>query len=64
MPDYIFENHHSIWLCQPMNDAARAWLEENTDTETQWWADALVVEPRYVSNLAFALECDSYTVQL
>lgn len=48
MTDIRIENHGSLFLLRPLRDVARAWLEEHTDRDAQWWADALVVEPRYV----------------
>lgn len=49
--DFTFENHGSIWLCRPQNDAAREHLEDNVSEEAQWFGGALVVEPRYVDEL-------------
>lgn len=63
MPDYIFENHGSIWLCRPMRPAARNWLYSHVGDEAQLWGDAIVVEPRYVENLARQLEADGFTVE-
>jgi hypothetical protein len=48
------ENHGSLWLARPLNKATRRHLEENTSEESQWFGDALVIEPRYVRDFADA----------
>jgi hypothetical protein len=63
MNDYTFENHGSIWLCRPSTADARQHLQAHTDTEAQWFGGALVVEPRYVANLAEQLTADGFTVE-
>lgn len=55
MPDFRFENHGTLWLVRPQNAPAREHLEENVSEEAQWFGGALVVEPRYAEDLAFAL---------
>jgi len=47
------ENHGSVVLLRPLTRLARRWLEEQTDGT--WWGGALVVEPRYVPGLLYAL---------
>jgi len=44
--DYRFENHGSIFLCQPLNGAAKDNLDqacEGTDDFHIRWGDALVI---------------------
>lgn len=60
--DFTFENHGSIWLCRPQNDAAREHLEENVSEEAQWFGGALVVEPRYVEGLVGGLRDNGWSV--
>ena len=64
MADFIFNNLGSICLVCPMNPAAREHLHENVSDEAQWWADELVVEPRYVDSLAEMLEDAGFRVEL
>ena len=51
--------HGSIALVKPLDDDARQWLLDNVSDDAQWWAGALVVEPRYLDGLlaGFAVEC-------
>lgn len=46
--------HGSIVLFHPMSCAARSWLEEHCPAGDahSYWCGALVVEPRYVEDLA------------
>jgi hypothetical protein len=62
MPDFILENHGSIWLVHPQSDAAREHLAENVSDEAQWFGKALVVEPRYVEGLVNGLRDNGWEV--
>jgi len=53
--DVRIENHGSIFLLLPVTQAAKAWLEENVDPESQWWCGKLVVEHRYIRPLSRGL---------
>lgn len=61
--DYVFENHGSVWLCRPSSDAALTHLHKHT-ADALWWSSALVVEPRYVMDLAASLEADGYRTEV
>ena len=62
--DIYMENHGSIWLFRPVSEAAREHLDDVIDEMAQWFGDALVVEPRYVSDLATSLEDDGLDLKL
>jgi hypothetical protein len=50
--DFKLENHGSLFLLRPLNSAAKDWIGEHLPTdnpETQFWGDAIVIEPRYVA---------------
>jgi hypothetical protein len=50
--DFRLENHGSLFLLRPLNPVAQNWMTENLpvdNPETQFWGDAIVVEPRYVA---------------
>lgn len=52
--DVRIENHGSLYLLRPISALARQWLIDNVGTpndEVQWFGGALVVEPRYVSDI-------------
>lgn len=46
------EDHGTIVLFRPLDDASREWLENNTNAEAwQWWAGALAVDHRAAREL-------------
>ena len=52
--DFRLENHGSLFLLRPLNPVAQNWMSENLpvdDPETQFWGDAIVIEPRYVASI-------------
>ncbi|MGB2890640.1 MAG: hypothetical protein WBC04_23355 [Candidatus Acidiferrales bacterium] len=51
--DFHLADHGSIYILAPLNEAAIAWVEENVGRESGYHPDypALVIEPRYVSDL-------------
>ena len=49
--DIVIEDHGSLILLRPLNDGADKWLREHTAEDAQWFGGALVVEPRYVSDI-------------
>lgn len=61
--DFVFENHGSIWLVQAMNAEAREHIASHVSDEAQFFSGALVVEPRYVENLALGLSNEGYLIQ-
>jgi hypothetical protein len=49
--DFKLENHGSLFLLQPLTSSAKEWMNQNLPVdspETQFWNDAIVIEPRYV----------------
>ena len=49
--DFTLENHGSLFLLRPRSAAAKEWMQQNLPVdspETQFWCDAVVIEPRYV----------------
>ncbi len=63
-PDFIFTNHGSLWLCACTNDAAAKHLDAHLGEEAQRWGSGVAVEPRYVEQLAQALDRDGFTHNL
>ncbi len=49
--DVTIQNEGSIYLAHLNTDAAREWVNENVSDESQYFGQALVVEPRYLDNL-------------
>lgn len=56
-------NEGTIVLFRPLTDQARAWIEENVQTEPwQWFGGGLCVEHRYAHDLADGMERDGLNV--
>jgi hypothetical protein len=49
--DIIVENYGSLFLVRPMTKDGTVWLESNVEESAQWFGGALVVEPRYLTDL-------------
>ncbi len=61
--DFYFSNHGSLWLVLPATADARAHLEAHVAPDAFWFGRALVVEPRYVADLASALLSTGFEVR-
>lgn len=62
--DLVVENHGSLFLLRPMSDAAEEWLNEHLDPDnSQWFAGALVVEPRYIGDIVDGAVADGLEVR-
>jgi hypothetical protein len=51
MADIAVEYHGSLYLLQPLTEHASDWLHEHVAENAQWFISALVVEPKYVSDI-------------
>jgi hypothetical protein len=52
VPDFALANHGSPFLLRPLNSSGKNWMNDHLPVdseETQFWGDAIVIEPRYVS---------------
>ena len=57
MSDFRITDQGSIILIQPLNEAARQWLDENVVSEPwQWVQGALCVEARFARDLLIEIE--------
>jgi hypothetical protein len=63
MSDFEIQNHGTIFLFVPLNDAADLHIRENVQDDAQWFGGALVVEHRYARDLAQQLTEAGFTVQ-
>jgi hypothetical protein len=64
--DFKLENHGSLFLLRPLNSAAKDWMNEHLpmDTpETQFWGDAIVIEPRYVAPIVDGIIGDGFVLR-
>jgi hypothetical protein len=61
-PDFEFVCYLSLWVCYPRTEAAEEHLLANVSDEAQFWAGGVVVEPRYVPDMAAAIRAEGYVV--
>ena len=51
-PDFVVENHGSIFLLRPLTAAAKSWVDEHVgDDGYQPYYPTLVVEHRYIADI-------------
>lgn len=60
--DFSIGNHGSICLLMPHTDAARQWCDEHIPQDAQWFARCVVVEPRYIDDIAAGIEADGLEI--
>lgn len=64
--DFKLENHGSLFLLRPLNSVAKDWMDEHLpmdSPETQFWGDAIVIEPRYVPDIVFGARGEGLVVR-
>ena len=55
LPDVFVRCEGTIFLFEPLTIAAKQWIDENVQPDTQWFGNALAVEWRYAAELAAAM---------
>ena len=61
-PDFICENHGSLFLLFPLSQSAQSWVEEHLPTDVQWFGNAVVIEHRYVWAILEGIQNDGLAV--
>jgi len=61
--DFTVFNNGRTTLFQPNTEAARAWLQENTDPNAFWWKHHLAVESKYAQELAKDIHADGLSLE-
>jgi hypothetical protein len=64
--DFELENHGSLFLLRPLTTLAREWMNEYLPVdhpETQFFAAAIVVEPRYVGPIVEGIVGDGLVLR-
>jgi hypothetical protein len=64
--DFKLENHGSLFLLRPLNSVAKDWMSEHLpmdSPETQFWGDAIVIEPRYVAPIVGGIVGDGLVLR-
>ena len=63
-PDFVVENHGSIFLLRPLTPTARSWVEEHIgDNGYQPYYPTVVVEHRYIFSILDAIKRSGLVVQ-
>jgi hypothetical protein len=62
-PDFMVENHGSIFLLQPLSPAANSWIEENLPEDHLTFGGAVVVEHRYIADIVHGAKASGLGVQ-
>ncbi len=64
--DFELENHGSLFLLRPLNSAATQWVQDHlpvNEPETQFWGDAIVIGPRYVTPIVDGIVGDGLVLR-
>jgi len=56
-PEFLIENHGSVFLLRPLTEAARNWIDEHigADNGFQPMYPTVVIEPRYIEHIIHGL---------
>jgi hypothetical protein len=57
-PDFLVENHFSLFLLFPRSDAAKIWCDEHLPADRMTWGSGIVIECRYVWPLLEGIQND------
>ena len=60
--DLRFENHGSLILMYPETREGRAWIKRHIHNESPRWGAGVVIEPRYVADVAGGARQDGLLV--
>ena len=63
-PDFLVENHGSIFLLIPQKDSARIWIDDHIgrDNGYQPYYPTVVVEHRYIADIVAGIQDDGLAV--
>jgi hypothetical protein len=65
-PDFVIENHGSIFLLKPITPSALSWVEEYIGQDNGFqpnYPRAIVVEHRYIADIVTGIQSDDLAVQ-
>lgn len=62
--DFLVQDHGSICILSPQTDGAMDWVEDNIeqDNDYQPYWPAVVIEPRYMSDILDGITADGMTL--
>jgi hypothetical protein len=63
-PDFVVENHGSIFLLRPQNESAIAWIDEHIGSENAYqpYFPTIVVEHRFIADIVAGILSDGLAV--
>ena len=62
-PDFIVENHGSLFMVRVVTPTAQAWIDDNVPLESwQWLGHSFSVEHRYIEDLVDGMIQDGFVV--
>jgi len=61
-PDFLCENHGSIFLLRPVSPASFDWIESHLPSDRTTFGNAVVIESRYVWAILVGLQDDGLVV--
>jgi hypothetical protein len=62
MADILIENHCSIFLLRSAASAGQGWLDSNVQSDAPTFGNAIVCEPRYVSDIEQGAQAVGFAV--
>lgn len=62
-PDFLVENHGTIFLLQPLTPAANSWVNAHLPEGRLTFAGAVVVEHRFIANIVRGAMADGLVVE-
>jgi len=64
MTDLRFEDHGTIWLIYGQSKAGKKWMKTFLPRDAMTWAQATVVEHRFVENIARGAAADGLALEV
>ena len=61
-PDFVCENHDSIFLLRPISPASLDWIESHLPSDRLTFGNAVVVEHRYIWAILAGLQDEGLVV--
>jgi hypothetical protein len=62
-PDFLVENHGTIFLLQPLTPAARLWIDEHLPPDHLTFGPAVCVEHRFIRDIVTGILGDGLVVK-
>ena len=62
-PDFLVENHFTIFLLTPLTPAANSWVNENLPEDRLTFGGAVCVEHRYIAEIVRGAIADGFQVK-